>query len=300
MPTFKDLFRTKPKYVTVKPQQQVTIQKRDIPDGLWMKCEKCNSLLYNKEMERNLRVCPKCGFHYKMPARMRVDLLLDPGSFIEHDGDLEAVDPLAFPGLPGEAESEGYRAKLARAQAKTGLNEGVISGEGVLEGYPVVLAVMEFDFIGGSMGSVVGEKITRAIERALEKRTPLVIVATSGGARMQEGILSLMQMAKTSAALARLHEAGVLYISVLVDPCTAGVMASFASLGDIIIAEPGALVAFAGPRVIEQTIREKLPPGAHKAEFLMSNGFIDLIVERKELKKTIARLLYLHGVKKVI
>lgn len=300
MPTFKDLFRTKPKYVTVKPQQQVTFQKRDIPDGLWMKCEKCNSLLYNKEMERNLRVCPKCGFHYKMVARARVDLLLDPGSFVEHDGDLEAVDPLNFPGLPGEDESKGYRAKLAGAQAKTGLKEGVISGEGTLDGYPVALAVMEFDFIGGSMGSVVGEKITRTIERALEKRYPLVIVATSGGARMQEGILSLMQMAKTSAALARLHEAGVLYISVLVDPCTAGVMASFASLGDIIIAEPGALLAFAGPRVIEQTIREKLPPGAHKAEFLMANGFIDLIVERKELKKTIARLFHLHGIKKVI
>ncbi|MDI3280346.1 MAG: acetyl-CoA carboxylase, carboxyltransferase subunit beta [Bacillota bacterium] len=285
MPTFKDLFRGKQKYVTVPPKEKVA-PKRDIPDGLWSKCTQCNNLLFNKEIERNLLVCPKCNFHYRVPARRRIEQLTDEGTFVELDPDLSPVDPLSFP---------GYKEKLAAAQHSLGLKEAVLTGTAKLEGIPIVLAVMDFDFIGGSMGSVVGEKITRAVEEALQRRFPLIIVSTSGGARMQEGILSLMQMAKTAAALGRLAEERVLYISVLTNPCTAGVMASFASLGDIIIAEPGALVAFAGPRVIEQTIREKLPPGSHRAEFLLEHGFIDLIVERKELKKTLGRLLRLHG-----
>jgi acetyl-CoA carboxylase carboxyl transferase subunit beta len=287
VPTFKDLFRAKPRYVTVKPQQPLEEKKRDIPDGLWVKCESCDNLLYTKELERNLRVCPNCGFHYKVPAVERVAQLADEGSFSELATDLASLNPLDFPAYPD---------KLAAAQKKTGLKEGCVIGEANLEGYPCVIAAMDFNFIGGSMGSVVGEKITRAIETALAKARPLVIVATSGGARMHEGILSLMQMAKTSAALGKLNDAGILYVAVLVNPCTAGVMASFASLGDVIIAEPGAVVAFAGPRVIEQTVREKLPPGSHRAEFMMEHGFVDMIVDRRELKRTIGRLFALHGV----
>lgn len=286
MPTFSDLFRSKPRYVTVKPPNPEEKKPRDIPDGLWLKCEGCESLLYRKEIERNLQVCPKCGFHYKVAADQRLSQLADPGTFVEFGAGLQTTNPLAFPKYPE---------KLKAAQEKTGLPEGVITGEARLEGYPCVLAAMDFRFIGGSMGSVVGERLTRAIERAAELGWPLVIVATSGGARMQEGILSLMQMAKTSAALGRLAERRAPYFAVLTNPCTAGVMASFASLGDVIIAEPGAVVAFAGPRVIEQTVREKLPPGAHRAEFMLEHGFVDLIVDRRELKTTLGKLFTLHG-----
>ncbi|MBO8127110.1 MAG: acetyl-CoA carboxylase carboxyltransferase subunit beta [Firmicutes bacterium] len=284
MPTLKDFFRSKPKYVTVHPIGKQ--EKREIPDGLWVKCEECGNLLFNKELERNMMVCPKCGYHYRVSARFRIAGICDEGTFQEFADDLVTADPLGFPAYPE---------KIRAAQEKTGLPEAVICGTCEIEGFPVVLAVMDFSFIGGSMGSVVGEKVTLAIEKALEEKKPLIIVSTSGGARMQEGILSLMQMAKTSAAIGKLNEAGGLYISVLANPCTAGVMASFASLGDIIIAEPKALVAFAGPRVIEQTVREKLPPGSHRAEFLMEHGLIDLIVDRRDLKETLAKLLRFHA-----
>lgn len=284
MATIKDFFRSKPKYVTV--HQPSTDDRREIPDGLWVKCEECGNLLFNKELERSLMVCPKCGYHYRVSARFRIANLVDEDSFEEFDADLIPGDPLGFPAYPE---------KTRAAQEKTGLKEAVITGRCRIKGIPVILGVMEFGFIGGSMGSVVGEKITRAAERAIETKLPLIIISTSGGARMQEGILSLMQMAKTSAAIGRLDEAGGLYISVLANPCTAGVMASFASLGDIIIAEPKALVAFAGPRVIEQTVREKLPPGSHRSEFVMEHGFVDLIVDRRELRDTLAKLLHFHG-----
>lgn len=286
MPSFSDLFRAKPRYVTVKPPRPEQKKPKDIPDGLWLKCENCESLLYKKEIERNLRVCPNCGFHYKVSARERIEQLSDPGSFAEFGADLQSSDPIGFPDYPD---------KLKAAQAKTGLSEGVLTGDALLDGHPIVLAAMDFSFIGGSMGSVVGEKVTLAIERAAETRRPLVIVATSGGARMQEGILSLMQMAKTSAALGRLSRQRVPYFAVLANPCTAGVMASFASLGDVIIAEPGAVVAFAGPRVIAQTVREKMPPGSHRSEFMLEHGFVDLIADRRELKHMLSRLLVLHG-----
>lgn len=283
MPTLKDFFRSKPKYVTIR--QASHEEKREIPDGLWVKCEECSTLLFNKELERNSMVCPNCGYHYRVSARFRIAGICDEDSFVELDEDLATADPLNFPAYPE---------KTRAAQEKTGLSEAAVYGTATIEGIPVVLAVMDFSFIGGSMGSVVGEKITLAIEKALELKRPLIVIATSGGARMQEGILSLMQMAKTSAALARLDQAGLLYISVLANPCTAGVMASFASLGDIIIAEPKALVAFAGPRVIEQTVREKLPPGSHRAEFVLEHGFIDLIVDRRELRDTLTKLLHFH------
>lgn len=286
MPTFSDLFRAKPRYVTVKPPRPEEKKPRDIPDGLWLKCENCEALLYKKELERNLRVCPNCGFHYKVSALERVAQLTDQGSFTEFAADLTSADPITFPNYPE---------KLAAAQAKTGLKEGVLTGEARLDSYPVVLAAMDFGFIGGSMGSVVGEKVTLAIERAAGTHRPLVVVATSGGARMQEGILSLMQMAKTAAALGKLAGQRVPYFPVLANPCTAGVMASFASLGDVILAEPGAVVAFAGPRVIAQTVREKMPPGSHRAEFMLEHGFVDLIVDRRELKRTLSQLLALHG-----
>ncbi|MDI6870923.1 MAG: acetyl-CoA carboxylase, carboxyltransferase subunit beta [Bacillota bacterium] len=287
MPSFSDLFRAKPRYITVKPPRPEEKKPRDIPDGLWLKCENCEALLYKKEIERNLRVCPNCGFHYKVSARERIEQLADPDSFREFAADLASGNPIDFP---------NYQEKLAAAQEKTGLREGVVTGEARMDGYPLILAAMDFGFIGGSMGSVVGEKVTLAIERAAEVRRPLVIVATSGGARMQEGILSLMQMAKTAAALGKLAGQRVPYFAVLANPCTAGVMASFASLGDVIIAEPGAVVAFAGPRVIAQTVREKLPPGAHRSEFMLEHGFVDLIVDRRELRRTLTQLFALHGV----
>lgn len=274
-------FFRKQKYVTVKPEQE----KRDIPEGLWVKCTRCSEILYNKELSKNYKVCHKCNYHFRVTSRERIGMVLDTGSFVEYDTDLKSGNPLNFP---------NYEDKLKKAAETTGLNEAVVTGKGAINNHPVVIAVMDANFVMGSMGSVVGEKITRAIESAADKKYPLIIFATSGGARMQEGILSLMQMAKTSAALAKLDEAGVLYISVLTDPTTGGVTASFASLGDIIIAEPGALIGFTGPRVIEQTIKQKLPEGFQRAEFVRQHGFVDMIVHRPVLKETLANILALH------
>ncbi len=278
---FKDLFR-KPKYVTVRAE---TV-KKDIPDGLWQKCGQCGEILYIKPLDKNFRVCHKCGFYFRLAARERLSYLLDADSFTEFDVGMTSVNTLEFP---------GYELKLEEAQKRTGLSEAIITGTGAIKGQPLVIGVMEPNFMMGSMGSVVGEKITRALETAIERRLPVVIFSASGGARMQEGLLSLMQMAKTCAAVAKLGEAGMPFISVLTDPTTGGVLASFAFLGDIIISEPGALIAFTGPRVIEQTIHQKLPPGFQTAEFLLQHGMIDMIVERANLKATLAKLLQLHS-----
>lgn len=236
-------------------------------------------------MERNLQVCPKCSYHFRISASKRIEILVDEGSFIAHDEDLTAGDPLKF------KDSRKYRDRVKDSAAKTGRTEAVLCGEAAIEGKPLQICVFEFSFMGGSMGSVVGERLARAIERAGEKGTPVVVVSCSGGARMQEGLFSLMQMAKTSAALARLGRAGLPFFSILADPTTGGVSASFAMLGDVIIAEPKALIGFAGPRVIEQTIGEKLPNGFQRAEFLLEHGLIDDVVERKNLKPTLARLM---------
>ncbi|MEF2968381.1 acetyl-CoA carboxylase, carboxyltransferase subunit beta [Paenibacillus sp. M1] len=293
---FKDLFQKKRKYATIPSErlgsdpnsQPGDRPKREIPEGLMNKCSRCGSIQYSKELEKNLKVCPSCGYHMRLNALERIRMILDEGSFAEYDADLVSVDPLQFP---------GYANKLEQQKLKSGLREAVVTGEGTIGGFPAVVAVMSFDFFTGSMGSVVGEKITRAIEAAAEKRLPMIIFSTSGGARMQESILSLMQMAKTSAALARLDEQGGLFISVITDPTTGGVSASFAMLGDIIIAEPGAVFGFAGRIVIEQTIRQKLPDDFQTAEFNLQHGQLDMVVHRKELKATLARLLDLHGVK---
>ena len=274
---------TKPKYVTVIPRQA---EKREIPEGLWTKCPQCSELLYNKELERNFQVCQKCGHHFRMGAYARLGMLIDPDTFHEYKS-LEAADPLSF---------FSYPEKLKSSRAKSGLSDAIITGEGLIEGQPSVVGVMDYSFMLGSMGYVVGEQVTRAVESAIEKKLPLILVcASGGGARMQEGMLSLMQMAKTSSALSRLDEAGLFYLSILTDATMAGVLASFASLGDVIIAEPGAMIGFAGPRVIEQTIREKLPPGSHTTEFAYERGMVDLVVQRKDLKATVSKLLAFHG-----
>lgn len=278
----KDLFR-KPKYVTV----HADTAKKDIPEGLWQKCPNCNEILYSKELEKSGKLCAKCGYHFRVPARERINMTLDEGSFQELNDDLTSANPL---------NAAGYPEKIIAAREATGINEAVVTGEGVIEGNPVVIAVMDAYFVMGSMGSVVGEKIARAIEHAIERKLPVVIYAASGGARMQEGILSLMQMAKTSGALTRLAEAGLLYVSVLTDPTTGGVTASFASLGDIIIAEPGALIGFTGQRIIEQTIKQKLPEGFQTAEFMLKHGFVDMVVRRPELRPTLAKILSLHNI----
>lgn len=260
-----------------------------VPSGLMIKCKGCSETLYSKELEENLFVCPKCEYHFRVPGRKRVHQLLDEGSFEEFDINLFTVDTLEF------VDKKPYPERIAAARKKTGENEGVVSGLGTMDSMKVSLAVMDFTFIGGSMGTVVGEKVTRAMERAVERSVPMVMVCTSGGARMQEGLLSLMQMAKTSAACARLKQKNLPYLVVLTDPTTAGVMASFAQLGDVHIAEPDALMGFAGPRVIEQTIKQKLPPGFQRTEFLMEHGFIDIITKRKELRPTLLKLLRLLG-----
>lgn len=293
---FKDLFQKKRKYATIPSDrlgsdhdaQPGDRPKREIPEGLMNKCSRCGSIQYSKELEKNLKVCPSCGHHMRLNAIERIRMTVDEGSFLEYDADLISVDPLKFP---------GYANKLEQQKLKSGLREAVVTGEGTIGGFPAVIAVMSFDFFTGSMGSVVGEKITRAIESATEKRLPLIIFSTSGGARMQESILSLMQMAKTSAALARLDEQGGLYISVITDPTTGGVSASFAMLGDIIIAEPGAVFGFAGRIVIEQTIRQKLPEDFQTAEFNLQHGQLDMVVHRKELRAALSQLLDLHAVK---
>ncbi|MDD5618196.1 MAG: acetyl-CoA carboxylase, carboxyltransferase subunit beta [Candidatus Omnitrophica bacterium] len=270
----------KPKYTLVK------IRKKEIPHGLWTKCTSCSQPIYNKELKANFRVCPKCNFHFSLTAQERIDLLIDKGTFTETDTNIESVDPLNFTG------HKSYKDKLEEDQKDTGLKEAVITGHGEIEKKKVSLAVTDSRFIMGSMGSVVGEKITRAIEYATANKIPVIIVSGSGGgARMYEGMFSLMQMAKTSAALAEHHKAKQLFISILTDPTMAGIMASFAGLGDIIIAEPKALIGFTGPRVIEQTIKQKLPPGFQRSEFMLEHGLLDMIVHRKQLKETLSNLL---------
>jgi acetyl-CoA carboxylase carboxyl transferase subunit beta len=262
------------------------VRKRDVPDGLWRKCEGCSEILYHKELERNLWTCNKCGYHFRIAAEEYRDILTDPGSFVELLGGIRAVDPLGF------VDSRPYTERLDAAQRKTGRNSAVLTGSARISGHLTMLAILDFGFLGGSMGSVMGEKIARLTRMAMEERLPLVTLSSSGGARMQEGILSLMQMAKTSAMLARLHDAGLPHIAVQVHPTTGGVTASFASLGDVIVAEPGALIGFAGPRVIQQTIKQDLPEGFQTSEFLLRHGMIDMVVHRRELKATLAKLLF--------
>ncbi|MBO0911169.1 MAG: acetyl-CoA carboxylase carboxyltransferase subunit beta [Acidobacteria bacterium] len=260
-------------------------EKKIRTEGLWVKCESCRQVIWKRDLEENLNVCPKCGKHFRIDARTRLSQLFDQGEYETFSDKLSSTDPLKFVDL------KPYSERLGRAQQDTGLTDAVINGRGKLNGRPVIASAMEYSFIGGSMGSVVGEVITRAVEEAEATRSPLIIVSASGGARMMEGVLSLMQLAKISAALAKLDEAKVPYISVLTDPTTGGVTASFAMLGDLNIAEPGALIGFAGPRVIEQTIRQKLPPGFQRSEFLLEHGMLDAVVHRKELKPYISRAL---------
>jgi len=254
-------------------------------EGLWVKCESCRQIIWKKDLEENLSVCPKCDKHFRIDARTRLALLLDEGEYAVFDDNLESNDPLKFVDL------KAYSSRLAQAQEDTGLRDAVINAVGKLDGRTVVVSAMEYAFIGGSMGAVVGEAITRAVERALAAKSPLIIISASGGARMMEGVISLMQLAKISAALGRLDDAKVPYVSLLTDPTTGGVTASFAMLGDLNIAEPGALIGFAGPRVIEQTIRQKLPAGFQRSEFLLEHGMLDAVVHRKQLKPYIARAL---------
>jgi acetyl-CoA carboxylase carboxyl transferase subunit beta len=283
---FKDLFQKK-KYAVV-PSERVNPDrpKREIPEGLMNRCPKCGTIQFSKELEKNLKVCSECGHHFRLNALERIAMTLDDGRLFELDGDLISEDPLNFP---------GYASKLEQQKQSSGLKDGVVTGEGEIGGFPVVIGVMSFDFFSGSMGSVVGEKVTRAIERATEKRLPLIMFSTSGGARMQESILSLMQMAKTSAALARFQQQGGLFISVFTDPTLGGVSASFASLGDYNLAEPGAIVGFAGRIVIEQTIRQKLPDNFQTAEFNLKHGQLDKVVHRKEMKTFLTKLLDMHA-----
>jgi acetyl-CoA carboxylase carboxyl transferase subunit beta len=254
-------------------------------EGLWVKCENCRQIIWKKDLEENLNVCPKCEKHFRIDARTRLSLLLDENQYETFDGNLSSTDPLKFVDL------KAYSSRLRQAEHDTGLKDAVINAHGKLLGRPVIASVMEYAFIGGSMGAVVGEMITRAVERAADSKTPLIIVSASGGARMMEGVISLMQLAKISAALAKLDKVKVPYVSVLTDPTTGGVTASFAMLGDLNIAEPGALIGFAGPRVIEQTIRQKLPAGFQRSEFLLEHGMLDAVVHRKEMKPYIARAL---------
>jgi acetyl-CoA carboxylase carboxyl transferase subunit beta len=261
-----------------------------VPEGLYAKCPGCTKLIYSKDLSANLGVCPGCAYHFRMTAAERLAMLFD-ADYTIHDHSLVSTDPLEF------TDTKPYKSRLQSSAASTGLNDAVVTATGLLDGIETIVASMEYSFIGGSMGVVVGEKVTRAIERALERRAPVIIVSCSGGARMMEGALSLMQMAKTSAALARLDRAGLPFISVLTDPTTGGVTASFAMLGDLNIAEPKALIGFAGPRVIEQTIRQKLPEGFQRSEFLLDHGMIDMVVDRRELKATISRALRFMGAK---
>jgi acetyl-CoA carboxylase carboxyl transferase subunit beta len=275
-----------------KTRKPIATPKKDkasrVPEGLWVKCPDCSQAIYNKDLATNLGVCPKCAHHFRISAAERLRMLFD-GEWVEHDKDLMSTDPLLF------TDTKPYKARLKSGIEATGLKDAVIVASGAIDGIDTELAAMEYAFIGGSMGVVVGEKITRGIERAIESRRPLVIVCCSGGARMMEGALSLMQMAKISGALARLDRARLPYISVLTDPTTGGVTASFAMLGDLNVAEPKALIGFAGPRVIEQTIRQKLPEGFQRSEFLLEKGMIDLVVDRRELKGVIARALRFMG-----
>ncbi len=260
-------------------------EKRVRTEGLWEKCEGCRQIIWKKDLDANLNVCPKCQKHFRLDARSRLAILLDNSEWDETETNLKSTDPLSF------VDTKSYRDRLAKAQKQTGISDAIINAEGTLDGKPVIVSAMEYRFIGGSMGAVVGEAITRAIEKAIQKRKPLIVVSASGGARMMEGVASLMQMAKISAALAKLDDTGLPYISVLTDPTTGGVTASYAMLGDLNIAEPGALIGFAGPRVIEQTIRQKLPEGFQRSEFLLEHGMLDAVVHRKDMKAYLSRAL---------
>jgi acetyl-CoA carboxylase carboxyl transferase subunit beta len=260
-------------------------KKVQMPEGLWTKCKNCEEIIYTKEIERNLNVCPKCDYHFRISARERIALVLDADSFVETDPHMTSVDFLKF------KDSKKYSDRIKAAISKSGGGDAIITGTGAIDGLPVVVAVFDFSFLGGSMGSVVGEKVTRAIELGLENRHPVLVFSSSGGARMQESIMSLMQMAKSSAALAKLKQAGIPFLSILTDPTTGGVTASFAMLGDLNIAEPRALIGFAGPRVIEQTIRQKLPEGFQRSEYLLEHGMVDMIVARREMKQRLGQLL---------
>jgi acetyl-CoA carboxylase carboxyl transferase subunit beta len=262
-----------------------TDERRVRTEGLWTKCEACRSIIWKKDLDANWDVCPKCNFHFRMRAKRRLELLLDEGDWLEHDAELVSTDPLGF------TDTKPYKQRIHDARKKLGVNDAVLTAEGKLDGRPVICCSMEFKFIGGSMGAVVGEKVTRAVELALAKKYPIIIVSASGGARMMEGTVSLMQLAKVAAALARLDDARVPFISLLTDPTTGGVTASYAMLGDLNIAEPGALIGFAGPRVIEQTIRQKLPEGFQTSEFLLEHGFLDAVVARTELKSYLSKAL---------
>ena len=286
-----NLFKKKNYIMLERPQRKEPvaeeIENPSIPDGMWVKCGHCKNLIYKKEMSE-FKVCPKCGGHFRMSAMERIAVTCDEGSFIEYDKNMVSKDPMGYP---------DYHKIIEKAQEKSGIKEGVVSGRCKINGQDTVISVMDSNFMMGSMGSVVGEKITRSIERATSMNLPIVIFTTSGGARMQEGIISLMQMAKTSAALKKHSQAGLLYIAVMTDPTTGGVSASFASLGDIIIAEPKATIGFAGQRVIEGTINEKLPEGFQKAEFQLEHGFVDKIVKRNQMKEVLGKLLALHSKK---
>jgi acetyl-CoA carboxylase carboxyl transferase subunit beta len=268
-----------------QPQEPGIDKRVKIPEGLWVKCNHCREIIYKKELDRNGKVCPKCDYHFPIDFAERIALLVDENSFVERNQGLAPLDPLAF------RDSKKYQDRLKETQERTGLRDAMVIGEARIDGMPLVLALLHFGFMGGSMGSVVGEKLLRAVERAEEMGAPLVVVTSSGGARMQEGILSLMQMAKTSAAIGRLKAQGLPYITLLTDPTYGGVTASFAMLGDLILAEPKALIGFAGPRVIEQTIKQKLPEGFQRAEFLLRHGMIDQIVERKRQREVIRRFM---------
>ncbi len=260
-------------------------EKRVRTEGLWEKCEGCRQIIWKKDLDANLNVCPKCQRHFRVDARTRLSMLLDNAEWEETETNLSSTDPLLF------VDVKAYKDRLAKTQAEIGMLDAIVNAEGTLDGKPVIVSAMEYRFIGGSMGAVVGEAITRAVERAIANHKPLIIVSASGGARMMEGLASLMQMAKISAALAKLEDTGLPYISVLTDPTTGGVTASYAMLGDLNIAEPGALIGFAGPRVIEQTIRQKLPEGFQRSEFLLEHGMLDAVVHRKDLKPYISRAL---------
>ena len=270
-----------------KKEPLVSLKETKIrmPEGLWIKCDHCKESIYKQELERNASVCPRCQHHFRIGSRPRIELLTDPGSFEERNAAVRSLDPLHF------KDQKNYPDRIKAAKKATGMEDALVSGLATIGGHRVSLSALEFAFMGGSMGSVVGEKVTRGIEDAIAERTPFIAISCSGGARMQESVLSLMQMAKTSAALARLSRARLPYISILADPTTGGVTASYAMLGDIIIAEPGALIGFAGPRVIQDTIRQELPPGFQRAEFLLHHGFVDMIVDRKNLRQTLIQLL---------
>jgi acetyl-CoA carboxylase carboxyl transferase subunit beta len=288
MPAMRDFFQRRSKF---RPrdgdEERADLQ---IPEDLWIKCPKCDELIYTRELERSLQVCPKCAYHFRLRARDRIAFLADPGSFVEWDSQLWPQDPLDFADGGGS-----YRVKLEQTQLKSGEPEALITGRASIQSSPVAIAVSDFDFLGASMGSVFGEKLVRIIERAEAQRLPLLTVSSSGGARMHEGLFSLMQMAKTVAAMARLGRARLPHIALLVDPCYGGVTASYATVADVVIAEPGALIGFAGPRVIEQITRQKLPDGFQTAEFLLHHGMLDMIVPRSELEPVIGSLLRHHA-----